>query len=208
MTLEIREIGWSDTPEHLELVNESCSLRVEVRKRSHLHNRTKGTVRTIQARDSSSGSIVGGLTIRANAWYLAEIKYIFANTRKVLDEMLAFAIALGKRSLYQVTVAPGERVLRNALVSAGFEEGARIEYKGNKPVVFSRAVKYLDATVRAATDQRGLGREELACEQPASIEAAPPSAGSLNRPRNPEVKGKLHKHHDYGWHPASIEHSE
>lgn len=199
--MDIREISWGDAEEHLRLVNENCSLRSSVSKKSFLHTRSKRTVRTLQA--TKDGEIVGGLTIRTNAWYLAELKYIFADSRKVLDALLVAAIALGKRPLYQVSVAPGERVLRNALVAAEFEEGVRISYKGGKPVIFTRAVKYIEQNAAAVRDEQGMGPEE-----PASIESGRRSVDSLNSPRSPEERGLLHKHHDFGFHPKSIAHVE
>lgn len=222
--LKMELVPWGDTPSHLALVNERCCLREPIEKRSNLNNRDKASVRTYKVLDRNGGT-VGGFTVRTNCWYLAEIKYIFAENRNVLDYLLTYALRLGKRPVYHVTAGAKEQMLRNALERSGFAEVVPFTYKERNVTLWGRAVEQRTESVnllpeeeaaalieapKSGTRQIGVPSSTPALSAPSKKEFDPQDDTTWNPSRMyPDEKrktAKMHKHGDMGWHPISKKH--
>jgi hypothetical protein len=196
-----------------------CALRGDITKRSNLHSTEDQRIRSFVVKDDQ-GQVVGGCTLRCNCWYLAEIKYIFAENRKVFDMLLQHVVDLGRRPVYQVTVAKGELVLRNALKAAGFEKAVSFTYKGRTPELWGMAVDYVTPRneVDSTSSAGSLNYSESVDSDVDDSDSEPVDPDPDSEPdvepvdsqysmSSVEVRGKLHRHDGFSWHAVSIKHT-
>lgn len=220
MAFKIEQVSWEQTHDHLALVNQRCCLREPIDTRSNLHNRDKNTTRSYSVLDKN-GQKVGGFTLRTNTWYLCEVKYIFADSPKILAFLLKYALALGKRPLYQVTVGASEHKLAGALALVGFTSQATFTYKNRKVEMWSKVADQRAEPIALLPEEEAAlllekpgtkafaAAKKLAAKKALPAPAPETSAPAVRASRYPDEQfrgTKMHRHGSYSWHSMKVKH--